>query len=133
MNSITLEFPMPNALLSPNSKPHSMHAIRKQRKAVKNARHNAQYDTIRQVRNAGLPDGLQWERVWADVKWFHMAWQRPDQDNAKAMLKSLWDGIQDSGLILNDKHLTVESLTFQEDKANPRLEITLTVVIQETT
>lgn len=48
---------------------------------------------------------------------------RRDKDNAAAMLKPVWDGLQDSGAIVNDSELTHMTPVFQLDRKNPRVEI----------
>jgi len=85
------------------------------------------FDTTRQVREQRLPDNLRWKHVTATIKWFHRTWQRPDKDNALAMLKSTWDGMEDAGLIENDKYLTPLPPIFEQDKERPRVEIILTL------
>jgi len=46
-----------------------------------------------------------------------------DADNALATLKSLFDGLQDAGIVANDRHLTHAPVLQYTDRKNPRVEI----------
>lgn len=119
--SITLTYSLPHELLSPNESPNRY----KKQRLIKKRRRNVMYETIMHVRNAGMKDDLRWKHVTATIMWYHKTWQRPDRDNVIAWLKSTFDGIEESGLILNDKYLRPMPPEFQEDKERPRVEITL--------
>jgi len=78
------------------------------------------------VREEGLADNLKWKHVHGKIMWYTPTVRHPDRDNAKAALKSTFDGIQDSGLILDDNYLICDEPVFEKDAENPRVEITLT-------
>ncbi len=123
MNSVTLMFTLPDPILNPNKKVHwakKSRAARKKKQAVR-------WDTIRQLREQGLPDNLRWKHVTATIKWFRNPKGPPlDRDNAQAMLKSTWDGMEEAGLLLNDRYLKVMPPDIDTDYA-PRMYITLTL------
>ena len=77
------------------------------------------------MRVARLEDNLKWKHVVATIKWEYVG-KRPDYDNAIASLKSTFDGIEKSGLILNDKYLKPMPPEFVEVEGKPMLYITIT-------
>ena len=121
MKTITLVYGVPDKLLNPNE--HV--GWRKKSKAEAKRKLAVRWDTIRQIRLAGMPDDMRWKHVTATIMWYHRTWMRPDRDNALRMLKSTWDGMEEAGLLLNDKYLTPNPVEFEEDKERPRVVITL--------
>ena len=121
MNLITLVLPLPDKDLSPNKRLHwgvKSRLIKDRRSAVK-------YDTIYQVRQAKMPDNLNWKNVTVTIRWDAQPMRFPDADNALATLKSTMDGIVDSHLLDDDRQLRYEPIYFFKDKNKPRVEITL--------
>jgi len=56
---------------------------------------------------------------------YHTTRRQRDADNALASLKSMYDGIQDAGVVPNDtpEFMTRREVTFAIDKKQPRTEV----------
>ncbi len=120
---ITLVFSLPSKFLFPNNRPrnHGFFAS-----VVKQRRVETMYDTIRQIRLAGLPDNMEWVHVHGQIMWYTRTVTHPDRDNARSALKSTFDGIEDSRLILDDNYLVCpDDVMFEKDAEYQRVEITL--------
>jgi len=94
-NRIILELPLPPKALHPNSRPH----WRTKAEAVKRARRDA-----RLVAGPQRPSAP-FARATVQAT-FYVA-RRNDTDNLAAWLKSYLDGLQDGGIVANDRDLTV--------------------------
>lgn len=119
MNSITIKIPLPPKELGQNSRTHWA----KKARATKAYRR-----TVRWITNAAiLPhDPPRWKKARAEVKAFYPTLNAPDPINCLDRLKAAFDGIEDSGLIENDKGLWPERPIILKDAKNPRIEITIT-------
>lgn len=64
-----------------------------------------------------------WKHATVEATFHHKQKRRRDQDNAMAMLKAAYDGIVDSGLLVDDdyEHLERRSPRFMIDKLYPRV------------
>ena len=73
-------------------------------------------------------ESIPWERVIVSAKFFSRDKRRRDTDNAMASLKSAYDGIVDSGIVVDDdwEHMMRGIPSFDIDKINPRVELTIT-------
>lgn len=119
MTSITIALPIPNRVLSPNTRSHW---------AVK-ARHTKQYRTLANLTAVAALKGKRppgWTTATTTIKAYYKQHRQRDADNLLASLKSAFDGIADSGIIANDSGLSHEPVTIGRDVINPRIEITLT-------
>lgn len=66
-----------------------------------------------------------WDYVITQPIFYHKISRRRDEDNHQGMLKAAYDGIVDSGLVVDDdsKHMKKYPPEFLIDKKNPRVEI----------
>lgn len=114
---MTITLPLPDRLLSPNTKAHW--AIKS--KATKLARRRAKLATIDQLAQPSAPDQPFYSYTLA---FFYSQNRNRDDDNAAASCKAYRDGIADA-LRIDDSTLHLRATTLAVDKKNPRLEITL--------
>lgn len=103
---------LPPKQLSPNARVHwaaKAKAVREYRQEAA-LRASATY----------IPDQPpRWDRARTKVVFnFHRRGRR-DRDNHAAMLKSLWDGLVDAGVLVDDAGLSHDFLEFQVDKSIP--------------
>jgi Holliday junction resolvase RusA-like endonuclease len=80
-----------------------------------------------------LAEGIEsapWAKVTAQATFYHATDRRRDGANFNAMLKGVFDGIVDAGIVADDdhKHWTTLPPAFAQDKKNPRVEVTITRV-----
>jgi len=118
MTSVTITLPLPPEALKPNARPHWSRKAR----AAKAYRKRAWASTLAAT-GAGLPE--RWRRASVQVVAFFPTARHPDPDNLIASLKAAFDGIADAGLIANDKELWPLRPVIGKDKANPRIELTI--------
>lgn len=108
---LTIRIPMcPDAELSPNRRCH----WRRKAAATKALRQAAYYIGVSSM----------WSQEWetatgpvtarATIGWAKGR-KRMDPTNLADMLKPVWDGFQDAGIYVNDKQVTVESVTQERD------------------
>ena len=129
MKSITIcDIPLPPTELSPNSRSH----WRVKSKATKSQREVS--FMLGQVAVRQLDDWKSYQFPWseavASVVWYRQRNAAIDRDNALAMLKSTFDGLTDAGLLTDDRGLVPLPIRFELDRLNPRVEVTLTQVIE---
>ena len=116
----TITLPLPHKHLSPNSR---CHWARKAAK-VKAQRLRARWCMAGKLdRHKPAP---KWKAAKATCRFYFAVNRWRDADNLLAMMKSAFDGIEDSGLLANDKDLSHEPVVRLIDKANPRVEVTIT-------
>ena len=60
------------------------------------------------------------------IKAYFKTLRTPDPGNFMSSLKACEDGIEDAGIIANDRGLWPERPEFFKDAGNPRIEITIT-------
>ena len=118
--SFTIILPLPNRILSPNCPPGSIGGRIKKASAAKRLRNEA--------RIAANAEGIEtgpWPLVSVLATFYHKTERRRDDVNSLAMLKAAYDGIVDSGAIVDDdsRHLKTLTPIFKIDKAFPRVEI----------
>ncbi len=120
---LTIILPLPKKVLSPNSTVASMggrfaraSATKKYRRVAKEAIEAEQIETI------------PWEKVLITSTFFFAQNRTRDSRNALGSLKSAYDGIVDSGLIIDDDHKHVQEgpPEFEIDKESPRVELVIT-------
>lgn len=117
-SGITIILPLPRRILSPNGRAH----FHPKAKAVKAYRTLA----MAAARNATPGPSPRWERARALTRFFFSDRLRRDGDNLLASLKPAFDGIVDAGVLADDRGLSHEPVGVYVDRANPRVEITLT-------
>ena len=71
---------------------------------------------------------MPWNRVVVTAAFFYATNRRRDTDNAMGSLKSVYDGIIDSGLVPDDdnKHMRRGEPEFNITFESPRVELTIT-------
>ncbi len=108
--SITITLPWPDRALSPNAGKRSMWPAVKARKDYRN---DAFVEWLN-VKRRMLPPGNSGREplkppVVADITFTYTMKRKFDEDNHLAMLKPVWDGAQDAGVIVGD-HADVFSI-----------------------
>ncbi len=68
-------------------------------------------------------DTIPWEKVRVTSVLFHKTKRRRDSDNASAMLKPIYDGIVDAGVVQDDTPEYMEKVepSFEFDKDTPHV------------
>ena len=124
--SLTIVLPIPVKVLMPNCTIATIggrfakaKAIKKHRQLMCEAIHTEQIET------------KPWERIQVNVKFYYKTKRKRDQDNAMSSLKSFYDGIVDSGLIIDDdyEHMNRGIPSFEIDQKYPRVEFTITRIV----
>ena len=117
---VTITLGIPDRRLRPNHKPFSRGGAIAKSVEVKGYRRTAYWMTRQEIGSHGPA----WQRAVARATWYLGKGQkRLDEDNALATLKPAFDGMQDAGLILNDRGLRHKSPVWFRDSENPRVEI----------
>jgi crossover junction endodeoxyribonuclease RusA len=120
VNSITITIPIPHRALSPNARTHWATKAKK----VKAARGVAWW--YAKVDADWTP--THWTNAISTVVWYAKTATHPDPDNALAMLKPYFDGLADAGVLANDRNLAHNPIRFEKDRANPRVELTISMI-----
>lgn len=112
--------PLPPSVLSPNRPPGSRGRMMRKARAARSYRQTAMSAAI----ECGIETGP-WEFVGIQATFFHKTKRRRDDVNHLAMLKPAYDGIVDSGLIVDDSfsHLVTLPAAFKIDTLSPRVEL----------
>lgn len=121
--SITIILPLPAMSLSPNSAVGSIGGRFAKAAATKKYRRLAK-EAVESEQVESMP----WERVLVTAVFFWAINRRRDPDNATGSLKSVYDGIVDSGLVPDDDilHMRRGEPAFNIDAESPRVELTIT-------
>lgn len=121
--SFVIILPLPAKVLYPNKNVGSLRGRILKAKATKTYRQKAA-DAISEEDLQSSP----WPKVRVDAVLFYEDSRRRDSDNAMGALKSVYDGIVDSGLVPDDdpEHMKRTQPTFAKDACFPRIELTLT-------
>jgi hypothetical protein len=90
----------------------------------------------RQAREAVEAEDIQsfpWAYATTGATFYHQINRRRDEDNHQGMLKAVYDGIVDAGVVADDdsKHMRKEPPEFLIDKINPRVEIRISNATKE--
>lgn len=111
---VVIEIQTPNRVLSPNARAHW--------RIVAKAKAALRAEAASLARSAlGIdPDPL-WKSAVVYVTWYTKTKRRPDEDNARSSLKAAFDGLEDAGVLDNDRGLRHEPMEFAVDKLNPRV------------
>jgi hypothetical protein len=65
-----------------------------------------------------------WRRATAQITiWYGPRQQKMDDDNVIAWMKPAFDGLQDAGVVANDRGITHLPPVHERDRALPRIEI----------
>lgn len=121
MTSVTITLPLPDKVLSPNARCHW--AVKS--KATRSLRELSKWSTFAETSKLG---GMKksWRTATVQARFYFRDKRRRDTDNMLASLKAAFDGLKDSGLIVDDSGLTHLPVQVAVDKANPRVELTIT-------
>ncbi len=114
---LTISLPLPPAAVKPNAR---VHWARKA-KATKAYRAQACY-----AARLAAPVPPRWAKARMEARAYFKTARFPDPGNFMASLKAAEDGLQDAGIIRDDKGLWPERPQFFKDAAHPRVEITIT-------
>ena len=112
--------PIPHKCLHPNHRSWSRGGAINKAKQTKKQRHTTR-DQILDT----FPEDLPWGKCEVLVTLYYQHRRQRDADNAMASLKSMYDGIQDAGVVPNDtpEYMTRREPVFAIDKNQPRTEI----------
>lgn len=119
MESITITLDLPPRELSPNVKSHwavKARAVRAYRNAAKFA-----------VLEKGLPASAPWGRCRVRTAFYFAVQRGRDGDNLLASMKAAFDGIADSGLVVNDKGMIHDPPLIE---VNPDIEPMVVVCVE---
>jgi len=121
--SVVIILPLPARVLSPNCAIGSIGGRFAKAAAAKRYRRLA-----REAVEAEQVESMPWGRVSVQATFLHPTRRRRDQDNAMASLKAAYDGIVDSGLVVDDDytHMKRASPTFAFDRKHPCVILTIT-------
>lgn len=122
----TIILPLPPRVLSPNA-----HAGGSMRGRMMRAAASKRYRRLAEAAaEAARVESGPWERATVAARFFHATNRRRDDVNHLAMLKPAYDGIVDAGILVDDdsKHLTTLPPSFDVDRENPRVELTISRV-----
>jgi len=120
--SVTIILPLPVKVLSPNCAVATPGGRFTKAAAIKRYRKLAQ-----EAIEAESIETKPWGKVTVAAKFFFPTKHRRDQDNAVASLKAAYDGIVDSGLVIDDdyEHMERRMPLFLFDSLYPRVELTI--------
>ena len=125
MNSVTITLPIPPTCLSPNGRAHWA----KRSAATKQQRSDAMYYALEKI----VGPSPKWDRAVVTIRWFAKDEARiPDIDNAIGSTKGARDGLQDAGIIRNDRGVETIHVWRVTDRARPRVELTIQPITQPT-
>lgn len=121
MNSITVTFPLPERAVSQNGRK----GIWAKAAATKKQRTDAGIECLKATEYAP-----RWKRATLGIKAFFKDGNHPDPMNFIGSLKATIDGIEDAGIVEDDKGLWPLRPVFATDKENPRVELTITPEVE---
>lgn len=123
--TVVIVLPLPAKVLQPNCTVGTFGGRMMKASATKRYRRLA-----REAIEAEQIDTMPWGQVCVEAAFHHATDRKRDQDNAMGALKAAYDGIVDSGLVVNDdyEHMKRGSPTFAIDRVTPRVVLTITRV-----
>jgi hypothetical protein len=129
VTTMTLVCELPPTSVGPNGRAHHLGKAR--------INNRLKWSALQLTREAwealGVPywEWQPWPAARMDVLWCFSGPQ-PDDDNAWSRLKSTRDGVAESGLVTDDRHITIGAITFQRVKrAEQRVVLTFTRIGEE--
>lgn len=117
---LTIALPIPDKVLSPNSRAHWARRAR----ATKEARTTAYLLATKELREKSVKPP-KWETAELHVTFYWPTAHRRDADNAWRRMKPVMDGLEDAGIIQDDAGFILYPPTMTKDAANPRVEVTV--------
>ncbi len=120
--SFVIILPLPNKILQPNVHTASFGGSIMKAKAIKKYR-----VLTKEAVEAERIETIPWKRVLVRSVFYYTVNRRRDTDNAIGSLKSVYDGIVDSGLVIDDtpNYMIREQPEFKIDRQYPRVQIEL--------
>ena len=118
MTSLTITIPLPPKEVRNNAR---VHWARKA-SAVKQYRFEAQFQAIQAM---GGPAPF-WEKAKVHITAYFPTARHMDPSNLIDGLKGAFDGLEDAGVIVNDKNLWPERPVIVTKDKKPRVELTIT-------
>lgn len=119
MTTLAITVSEPPKSLNPNARTHWAAKSR----AVKAYRAEAKVAALAAMNGRKQFDPPKWEQAAAVVRFYFRTKHRHDEDNAKASLKAVWDGLVDAGVMSDDSGLSVRVESMGCDSTRPRVEI----------
>lgn len=121
--TITIELPLPDKVLSPNAR--GKHWAKKSH-AVKMARMVAGG-----IARSAWQQQEPMEKATLQATFYHRTKAKRDDDNLNGSLKAYRDGIADAGVVRDDHDMKNLEPIQLIDKEKPRVEITVTEVVND--
>lgn len=126
MNKLTIAIPIPPPSLDPNGLPRTRMGALGRERAKKKYRGDCLASSLSAM---GGRDAPLWRRAKVDVVWYRpKGGQQRDPQNIIAHLKHAIDGIQDAGVVVNDKGVEWGAISQPFDRDDPRVELTFTEI-----
>lgn len=119
IKSLTIELPLPPAAVRPNSRAN----WRVKARYISSCRYQAMIACKVALQGHRSP---MWAKAVMCVEARFPTWQAMDPGNLMASLKSHEDGIQDAGIIVNDRALWPERPVIVTRSSNPGITLTIT-------
>lgn len=119
--SLVIIIPLPNRVLSPNYMTGSISGRMAKAKAAKKQREHV-------CKNLEFVCRRNWGKILVEPTFYHKTRRKRDTDNAIGSLKSAYDGIVDSRIVLDDtpEYFIRGEPKFLIDKNHPRVELRIT-------
>ena len=125
--AVVIELDLPPRCLSPNARAHYFTRA----SAVKRYRTLAMWCTVEAMAKAGLStNGCHWQQVTVQCTFRFAQRRRRDKDNLLASMKAAFDGIADSGLVVDDSAMTHLPVEISIDPTRPS-QVIVTIAPQE--
>ncbi len=122
VTSLTITIPLPPKEVRNNWRGHWA----KKAAAVKTCRTETRLIAVRAIASSEMSDGLPWKKASVKVTAYFPTARHLDPTNLIDALKPAFDGLQDAGVIENDKELWPERPVIVTKDKNPRVELTVT-------
>ena len=86
-------------------------------------RNHAMEESMIAAHEQGLSEHF--ESATVHVDWYDSRKTSRDELNVPGYLKAGFDGLQDAGIVENDRHMRIGEIRVMYDKPNPRVELTI--------
>lgn len=114
MNVLTVCIPLPDRAVSQNSRSHYMVKAN----ATKLQRGIARIQCVKALKGSAPP---RWEKASVQIHAYFKTKTHPDPANFIGSLKATFDGLEDAGVVANDKNLWPERPFFGTDRDHPHV------------
>ena len=120
--TLTIVVSLPSKDLSPNARVY----WRRKSEAVKLARQEAKLKAESAMNELNWRKPPRWKSATVAIHWYARTRHKTDSDNMLASCKAVFDGLEDAGIVENDRQMTYLPPVKHVDAKNPRLEIDVT-------